>query len=325
MLYTREARVDQIDESGRFSMTLVTEGEASDGHILNVAGGHLPERMPLLVSHWNDPSGAAGSVTEPEKRTKDKPPRVRAVGQIEMEGEGAPAEIRRDLAFMIQKGHVGAVSVRWDEVEGKPPVRRVNLPSDHPYYVDAETERGSAKRWGYYFEEWRAMEGSIVALGADPGALIGRAEETTGAVRSFWRSQAAAAEASDLPAALEALRIHAQECIDLGADPEELVRSLAVVCPEIEIRDPEAGDVVASAPTDPETTDPEARSQTTPEPPAEPEITAPQPATERQPATTREAWRPSEVAETLREELDRRRAGNRAAVEEILDRATGRI
>lgn len=187
--YSRIARVEGIDEStGVFSMTLATEGEASDGHILSIKGGQIPEKMPLLVSHYNEPTTQAGSITNPMKELKDAPPRLRAVGHIEMSGEGPSAEIRRDLAHMIAKGHVSGMSIRWAEVPGKT-VRRVNLPSDHPHYVADDVADGP-ERYGYFFEEWRALEGSIVAIGADSQALIGRADETEGAVSQFWRAMA---------------------------------------------------------------------------------------------------------------------------------------
>ena len=247
--YRRVARIEGIDlTTGAFPMTLATEGEASDGHILSIKGGQIPERMPLLTSHWNDPNGQLGSVTDPQKALKDSPPRLRAIGHIEMAGEGTPAEIRRDIAHMIDKGHVTGMSIRWDEVPGKT-IRRVNLPSDHPFYVDAEKEKGPA-RWGLYFEEWRALEGSIVAVGADPGALIGRANETSGEVASFWRSMAEAITESDLPdtspgtwdddgikhfeesdeakiaASLAALRIDAADCREAGASLADLLNAV---------------------------------------------------------------------------------------------------
>jgi hypothetical protein len=155
-----------------------------------------------------------------------------------MSGEGVSAEIRRDLAHMIDKGHVTGVSIRWDDVPGKS-VRRVNLPSDHPYFVDAEAETDPRKRYGVYFEEWRAMEGSVVALGADPQALIGRADETDGEVASFWRAMAsdiAEAEAGDDPAdespeakiaaSLAGLRIDAADCHEAGASHADLINAV---------------------------------------------------------------------------------------------------
>jgi hypothetical protein len=215
-MHERIARVDTISEDGSFSMTLATEAEASDGHILSIRGGQIPEHMPLLVSHWNDPSGTAGSITSP---LKDSPPRLRAIGQVELEGEGAPAEIRRDLAHMIRQGHVGAVSVRWDDVPGKS-IRRVNLPGDHPFFVDAEKETDPRKRFGIYFEEWRALEGSVVAVGADPQALIGRALETEGDVQTFWRNMATdldprAEQIGELATLAEACRVSGHRPVDI--------------------------------------------------------------------------------------------------------------
>jgi hypothetical protein len=244
--YKRMARIEGIDlDTGTFSMTLATEGEASDGDILSIKGGQIPERMPMLNGHYNSATEQLGSITNPEKLLKDSPPRLKAVGHIEMAGEGASAEIRRDLAHMIDKGHVTGVSIRWDDVPGKS-VRRVNLPSDHPYFVDAEAETDHRKRYGIYFEEWRAMEGSVVALGADPQALIGRADQTDGEVSSFWRAMAAdAASGVESPsdpadviededvdpdartaAALAALRTEAGFCHGIGASHADMINAV---------------------------------------------------------------------------------------------------
>ena len=226
--HERLARIEGIDlTTGVFPMTLATEGEASDGHILSIAGGQIPERMPMLSSHWNEPTAQLGSILEPEKRLRDKPPRLRANGHIELSGEGPSAEIRRDLAHMIDKGHVTGVSIRWDEVPGKT-IRRVNLPSDHPHFVDGEKANGP-ERWGMYFEEWRALEGSVVSVGADPKALIGRADETNGEVRAFWRSMAreVSQRAEEWVATLAALRVHADSVRSKGVAIEDLINAVA--------------------------------------------------------------------------------------------------
>ena len=140
--HERMARIEGIDlDTGAFKMTLATEGEASDGDILSIKGGQIPERMPMLNGHWNLATEQLGSITDAVKHLQDTPPRLTTIGHIEMGGEGAPADIRRDLAYMIDKKHVTGVSIRWDEVAGKPPVRRINLPSDHPFFVDAENEK----------------------------------------------------------------------------------------------------------------------------------------------------------------------------------------
>jgi hypothetical protein len=242
--YQRVVRIGEIDTAtGVFPATLATEGEASDGHILAIKGGRIPARMPLLPSHWNDPQAVLGSLTNPTKALGEKPPVLRMDGQIETDGKGVPLELRQDLLHMIAKGHVTGMSIRWDEVPGKPPVRRVNLPSDHPHFVDAETEKDMAKRYGYYFEHWQALEGSIVALGADKQALIGRADETSGPVSTFWRSMAEDTEepahsvidaiecteedvepdeSAQIAAALAALRIHLADCREAGCDISEI-------------------------------------------------------------------------------------------------------
>jgi hypothetical protein len=224
--YQRQARIESVGADGVFEMTLATEGEASDGHILSIKGGQIPERMPLLTSHWNDPEATLGSITNPQKALKDSPPRLRATGQIEM--DGPKSDVRRDLAHMIAKGHVTGVSIRWDEIPGKS-VRRVNLPSDHPYFVDAEEAQGP-ERYGFFFEEWIGREGSIVALPADKNAVVGRAEETEGEVREFWRAMAQDdedhKEASKAVATLAALRADAVACLEAGATPADLINAV---------------------------------------------------------------------------------------------------
>ncbi len=251
--HERTARIDSIDDGGVFKATLATEGEASDGDILSIKGGRIPKRMPMLISHWNDPTAHAGSITEPVKELDAKPPRLRVTGQIEMGGEGALADVRRDIAFMINR-HGGAMSIRWDEVDGgKAPIRRVNLASDHPYFVDTETEKSSRKRWGYYWPEWRAMEGSLVALGADEGATIGgrhyatRAAETEGEVSAFWRALAEHAEKdepdaeSKVAALLASMRTASHDAREAGASHAEIATAMAYG-----VDDPEPiGDFVA--------------------------------------------------------------------------------
>jgi hypothetical protein len=284
--HERMARIEGIDlETGAFLMTLATEGEAADGHILSIKGGQIPERLPMLTSHWNDPASALGSITNPEKFLKDSPPRLRAVGHIEMGGEGASAAIRRDLAHMIDKGHVRGMSIRWDEVPGKS-VRRVNLPSDHPHFVDAEKEKSSNKRYGMYFEEWIAVEGSLVALGADKQALIGRAEETDGAVSTFWRAVAddlPEAEPTDMiedeevtpearvAASLAALRTEAGFCHGIGASHADMINAV-VDGADADVQSVELGGQVVFLP---EAAAAELRVLIEPEPEPEPEADEP--------------------------------------------------
>lgn len=213
MQFQRIAEIErgQIDRAtGRFPMILATDREASDGHILSIDGGQVPARMPLLISHENDPRSVAGSVVEPTRGDG----KLRAWGEIEVGGDGPLAEIRRDLMHMVAEGHVRGVSLRWHPIEWTP---RVDLPKNHSAHV-GEGAKGEA-RYGLYFSKWRALEGSIVALGADPKALIGRSQETTGTVSAFWRSlveQERESEESWIP-----LSVHLRTC---GENTELLAR-----------------------------------------------------------------------------------------------------
>lgn len=170
-------------ETGKFNMILASEAEASDGHVLNIRGASVPAKMPLQLSHAKSPLETLGSITQASPGTKAGVRVLRAIGEIEMGGEGAQADIRRDLAFMISEGHVGSISLR---AEGTKVIPRRELPKNHRAFVEP-TEPDIMKRFGLFFEEFNALEGSIVALGADKNAIIGRSLETEGAVQEFWR------------------------------------------------------------------------------------------------------------------------------------------
>jgi len=224
MSFQRTIRVDGASaDAGMFPMVLATEGEASDGHILSIAGGKIPKQMPLLSAHMNHPTETLGSVIQPRKETRTEPKALHALGVVELGGEGASADMRRDLYHMIEQGHIGAVSVRWDADPGDA-IRRVNLPSDHPHFVDEEKEpSGSPRRYGMFFRKWRAMEGSVVPIGADPSALIGRADELeregASAERvAFCRALAAEAE---VPEPVEDAEPQPEEERAADAPPEE--------------------------------------------------------------------------------------------------------
>jgi len=181
--YQRHCRIETGAELGIVAGILATDGEASDGHILSMQGAQAEPGAPLLFGH-DAFSGTAnlGSWT----RFRPSEHELRGEAQIEMAGIGAQADWRADLAHMIAQGHVSALSVRWEPL--KPPVRRINLASDHPAYVDAEKAHGDdPRRWGYYFDAWRVLEGSVVTIGADPAALIGRIAQARGADRDLWR------------------------------------------------------------------------------------------------------------------------------------------
>jgi hypothetical protein len=107
-------------------------------------------------------------------------PVLKAIGRIELDGEGEQAAIRRDVANMIAKGHLTAVSVR---ASGEKVIERTDLPTTHPAHVSSG-EKSLAKRFGRFFERSTLQEGSIVALGADKRAIIGRSLEAP--VSEFW-------------------------------------------------------------------------------------------------------------------------------------------
>jgi len=159
---------------------LATDGEASDGHILSIAGGEVAPGIPLLYGH-DSYSGARelGSWTAFRKTRGESlgESRIDGEAEIELEGKGVDRDWREDMAVKVKNRRVRGLSIRWDPLIA--PTPRVNLSSDHPAYVDAEKERGTAKRWGLYFSKWRALEGSVVPIGADREALIESARGET--------------------------------------------------------------------------------------------------------------------------------------------------
>jgi hypothetical protein len=188
MHYERHSDIDTIEradgksvaETGQVSGILATSGEASDGHILNVAGGTTKRGEPLLFMH-DTYDGNLGSWTGFENDGE----KLRGSAQIEMDGIGAKADWRKDTAHMVEKKHIRGFSLRWAET--KPPIRRVDLSKDHPAFIDAEKERDFSKLYGLYFEKWRMLEGSIVTLPSDTGALIGRMRDAKAGAREHWR------------------------------------------------------------------------------------------------------------------------------------------
>ena len=129
-------------------------------------------------------------MVEGRKDLRADPARLEAIGEISLDGEGDRADARRDVAAMIEAGDLAAVSIRWESIES---VRRINLPSDHPAFVDGEKEPDLRKRYGLFFKKWRALEGSVVPIGADAAAKISLraaawAERGRDGVASFVRS-----------------------------------------------------------------------------------------------------------------------------------------
>jgi hypothetical protein len=167
-------------ESGEFPLTLATQGETGDGNILDIAGVSSAERVPLQIDHSNSALRTLGSITEIRPSRRGSMPVLKGIGHIELDGEGEQAAIRRDVANMIAKGHLTAVSVR---ASGEKVTDRTDLPTTHPAHVGSG-EKNLAKRFGRFFERSTVLEGSIVALGADKRAIIGRSLDAP--VSEFW-------------------------------------------------------------------------------------------------------------------------------------------
>jgi len=84
-----------------------------------------------------------------------------------------------------------------------------------------EKKAGSRKVWGLYFDKWRAMEGSVVGLGADPQAVMRWANdaEAPEAVREFWRGQVPTAQ---LGGVLDNVRATLRSALEAGVDADEI-------------------------------------------------------------------------------------------------------
>lgn len=174
-------------ETGEFPLIAVTNGEASDGHILHLPGMEVADRTPMFVNHFADPTMRMGGLHSPKvsgKVTQLGKARLHMTGVIDMKGDSILADIRRDVAQGVHVGDITAMSVRWDEIE--PPVARASLAKNH--YAHSEA---GADAWNtpMFFESSRMLETSIVGVGADAAAIIGRSQDTGRPqhVRDFWR------------------------------------------------------------------------------------------------------------------------------------------
>jgi hypothetical protein len=347
MHYERLCQIERAegDAAGVVSGTLATDGEASDGHILNIHGVNLPSSAPLLFGHddWSG-KGNLGSWTSFEKYgdgNKLGRSGIKGTAEIELQGEGNQAEWRQDIAHMIDQKHIRSFSIRWAEIDE--PVYRTNLPSDHPAFVDVKKAKGR-KRWGLWFEKWRLLEGSIVTLGADPSALIGRMQEANGDLRQFWRGvvndsmgqtfdsgnlvgvqvgeeviyveravHAAMLEASNdvLHLAVDAL----QEAVDSRECANEMLRAAL----EVEEERSTSVEVVTELPDDEE----EEEEVSTRSEPEEVAVTEPQ---ETQEAATLPAiTTPSQVIRLLHTELSKAREEMKGEAREIVRHALGKV
>lgn len=185
--YSRAAAIDPaIDrETGEFEMIMASEGEAADGHIVSIRGVELIDEVPLQLDHDRRASANLGTVTNLRTDRKDGVPILRGVGRIRLTGEGAPLEVRRDLVDGIAEGAIRSVSMTWEALEV---IERRELPSNHPAFVK-HNDPNARRRWGLFFKRSRPLEQSIVGVGADRAALVGRAESATSDdVRAVWQT-----------------------------------------------------------------------------------------------------------------------------------------
>lgn len=186
--FERVAEVDsRIDTTtGEFEMVMASEAEATDGHMLRVAGIAHAETIPLQLDHMRGAADNLGTVSNMRTGRRGGLPVLLGVGQIRLTGEGDALAARRDLVDAIASGAIRGTSLTWDAEPGS--VReRMSLPKGHPARVDPE-EPNLRRRFGLFFEKSRAIEQSIVALPADRNALIGRAEAAADAAsRGLWQ------------------------------------------------------------------------------------------------------------------------------------------
>jgi hypothetical protein len=181
----RACRIDtRIDtDSGEFDMVMATEGEASDGHIISIAGLEFPDSIPLQLDHSRSVLANLGTVSNMRRDRIDGMPALRGVGQVRLTGDGEALEARRDLVDAISSGHVRGTSMTWDSIRH---VERRDLPKGHAAKV-TNAEADYRKKYGLFFEKSRTIEQSIVGIPADREALIGRSGEAKAEIsRSMW-------------------------------------------------------------------------------------------------------------------------------------------
>lgn len=170
---------------GTFKAILATGGEASDGHILSIEGMQVPDSMPMLFRHSSTTDiPLLGRITDPRKTGKKTNAKLRVTGVFDLEGDTNDPllAIRRGFASLVQQASLDAMSVRWDPVFGKFTPRSA-LPKEHFAFQEMDGENP----FGMFFEESIGREGSIVALGADAAALMGRAKDSESVFEeAYW-------------------------------------------------------------------------------------------------------------------------------------------
>ncbi len=209
-------------ETGEFPLILASNGEASDGHIIDVAHMEVAERIPMFSNHNADPMQRMGGLINPRvsgKTTQKGRAFLHMVGVLDMAGDGALPDIRRDVAQGISLGDITQMSLRWDDLET--PVPRASLDKKHFAFSEAGAESWNTP---LFFGNTQAREGSIVGLGSDQASIVGRSRDLSkpSHVREFY------------------------EILSRGGDPEQLADDLCAVCSarELDMQEPSAEETV---------------------------------------------------------------------------------
>jgi len=223
--------VSSDDADGVFPAVLATQGEAADGHILEIAGNKTPARMPMLFGHRSvllNP--LMGSIVKPHKETRGSEQLLLVEGRVNMDGDSILGEIRRDIYGLVKARDLRGMSLRWRPIET---IRRTELPSSHWAYVDsAKVGQSDARHWGHLHKRSASEEGSIVALGADPKALSLRSNDLSSHSRVFMRALAQACERDEygmggIAEAFAAVEESLEGVRNLGAEDADLANLLA--------------------------------------------------------------------------------------------------
>jgi hypothetical protein len=247
-------------------VTLFTNGEASDGHIIDVRGLQVPDRVPMFVNHDADPTRRMGGLVDGKKvgkSTRLGGASLKMVGVLDVAGDSASADIRRDVAQGISVGDITAMSGRWDPVGD--PTPRAALPKSH--YAFSNVSGGFSTPM--FFPEATVLEGSIVGVGADAAALIGRAMDTGRPqhVRDFYAELTAGEtdpEVLSLTARVEELEGVIQERDNAWRVVEKIKHDMAAIEEEeqelagvqaVDVTTPEEAEPVRSEPRLPEMPD----------------------------------------------------------------------
>ena len=189
-------RTKDLEEADRyeFRAAIFTNGEATDGDIIDIRSLKTGT-MPYFALHMADAVSQLGELRNPT--IVQDPKGLAAVwdGTIPLGGSGDLRDVRRDVAFRQKSGQLTRMSGRWGRAtDGSTVVtRRTKLDRSHPAFVDgSKLGAEDVRQFGNHWQGAQAMEGSLVGLGADPGATV------RDCVRDFWQRQSRAADEAAL-------------------------------------------------------------------------------------------------------------------------------